>query len=354
LIPEQNFQNTKNLLKLQKNFLYFILIIILATNHFLNFISQSIILIIFFNIVLWTNSLAFNTENYKKATIFFGPYRPGGGLFINALLLFSISILFFLEVNIDLNMIFIILASCSFASMFLSEIFSNIKFKNSNSNYTMLSILRLSIPISLQKSIDPLQEIIFLMVCNYFLNDYLLGLALFSYRMSLIVPGLVGSFLEINYLPLISKDIIINKFKISNALLQEKTQIQALCNFVILIFAILFYDFFAQLIFPQYLEAKNIFIIFLFLMFVLSLVVDSILIGELIKASHKIVFYRLLSCTIYLLPFVIESFQNIFLIISLMPLQFMTLRFLVSFEINKKYSLDYVLKKIYLKKYYGF
>ena len=89
-------------------------------------------------------------------------------------------------------------------------------------------------------------------------------------------------------------------------------------------------------------------------MFVLSLVVDSILIGELIKASHKIVFYRLLSCTIYLLPFVIESFQNIFLIISLMPLQFMTLRFLVSFEINKKYSLDYVLKKIYLKKYYGF
>jgi O-antigen/teichoic acid export membrane protein len=343
LIPKSEFKNTKPILFRQKFFLSALFSLIFFSNLVLKFFNPVLLLIVFINVFLWINAFALNINNYKNSTFIFGQFRPGGGVLINFLFFIFIFFSFLSNVPLSIDDIFLYLFFSCLISLCLSEIYISKIFKNNDSKVSIREILEISIPIGLQKSIDPIQEAVFFIMCNYFLSDSELGVFLFGYRIGTLVWNLFATVLDVNFSPLISNDIVNNNSKNLNQLLQQKTIIHFLSTIFLGLIIFLMYDFIVQIFFPNYLYAKQLILIFIIALSIICFFVDTISPGEIMRLSNKIIIFRFISLSFYLIPFFFSN-QNMYLYPFLFTLQFSCVRLLTTKEINQKIKIDYFVR----------
>jgi O-antigen/teichoic acid export membrane protein len=343
LIPKSKFKDTRPILFKQKIFLFIFFTFIFFSNFLLKIFNPVLLLIIFNNVFLWINSFALNINRYKKSTLILGQFRPGGGVLINFLFFLFIFLSFLFNVSLSLEDIFIYLFFSSLITLFISEIYISKMFKNNHSKVSIKEILKISIPIGIQKSIDPIQEAVFFIMCNYFLSDIELGIFFFAYRIGTLTWNLFTTVLDVNFFPLIANNIVNNNSNKLNQLLQQRTAIHFLSTISLGLIVFLVYDFIVPIFFPNYLVAKQLILVFIIALSILSFFVDSIFSGEVMQLSTKIIIFRMISLSFYLIPFLFTN-HNMYLYPFLFSFQFLLIRLLTSKEINQKIKIDYFVK----------
>ena len=341
ILSKTNYSSTNYIAFKQKKLILFVFLILFLINYITNSNYNIILPVVLLNILLYINACIFLSHRLRKESIIFGPFRPMGSLLTNIFLLLILGYFYMNKLLINIDVIFSAILISSIGTYFLSEIFflKTFPFKNSNElDLKLISMLKSSIPIGIQRVFDNFHLLIFTVIASQTLSPKELGLFFFSHRIILIIL-MFKEFIENYYTPIVTDEIIKNKSKNLDKIINKKTLITLLTIIPSSIFIIIFYDQIISIFSPQYLDSKSILYVFIPSVFLSYIFKDYLVPAEVFNKSNIILAIRLIVFIIICsIPFIPGFYKGIFLFPILFSLKDILIRILLTTTIRKKIS----------------